>query len=299
MKNEDIIKKYFDAFRLNVSKRDNVTESNSSEVYLLTLKSGEKVVLKIPFSSQKLENEKKTLELLNGKVCVPKVIDFYEGDNTMPSALLISYIDGASLTGNITEELSYQIGVMLAEIHSIPLRKYGKIEAEGERDEPNVYFNNLRETYNKNFVFCEKVMDSEKLSICNEIFKYYFSKLPTPDEPCLLHSDYRMGNILVKNSKVVGIIDFEVANGGVAEADFSLLKREVFDIYRGTKESFLNGYKTIRKLPDLHNTLPFYEFLTAFSRIGWCIKREKTNEHFYFEFNNQIDGIIEKYLTLR
>lgn len=70
-------------------------------------------------------------------------------------------------------------------------------------------------------------------------------------------------------------------------------------IYKGTKESFLNGYKTIRKLPDLDNTLPFYEFLTAFSRIGWCIKRKKTNEHFYFEFNNQIDGIIEKYLSLR
>lgn len=49
----------------------------------------------------------------------------------------------------------------------------------------------------------------------------------------------------------------------------------------------------------LDNTLSFYEFLTAFSRIGWCIKREKTNEHFYFEFNNQIDGILEKYLTLR
>lgn len=40
-----------------------------------------------------------------------------------------------------------------------------------------------------------------------------------------------MGNILVKNFKVVGIIDFEVANGGLAESDFSLLKREVFDIY--------------------------------------------------------------------
>lgn len=298
MLNQEIIKKYFEIFRLSVSKQDTVTESNSFEVYVLTLKSSEKVVLKIPFNSQKLEREKKTLELLNGKVCVPKVINYYEGDDTIPGALLISYIDGEPLTGNITEDLSYQMGVMLAKIHSISLKKYGEIETEGESDNPNVYIDSLREIYNKNSVFCEKVMDSKKLSMCNEIFDYYFSKLPTPDGSCLIHSDYRMGNILVKDSKVVGIIDFEVANGGLAEADFSLLKSEIFDIYNGSKESFFNGYKTIRKLPDLDNTLPFYEFLTAFSRIGWCIKRAETNEHFYFEFINKIDEIIEKYLSL-
>ena len=70
-------------------------------------------------------------------------------------------------------------------------------------------------------------------------------------------------------------------------------------IYKGTKESFFNGYKTIRELPNLESTLPFYEFLTAFSRIGWCIKRKKTNEYFYFEFNNQINEIIKKYSSIK
>ena len=190
---------------------------------------GEKVILKIPFNSQKLKREKKTLELLNGRVCVPKVINFYEGDNTIPGALLISYIDGKPLTGNVTKELSYQMGIMLAKIHSISLKKYGGIETEGEIDEPDVYFGRLKETFNENFVLCQKVMMPEKLSMCKEIFNYYLSKLPTPEGPCLLHSDYRMGNILVKDSNVVGIIDFEVANGGLAAEDFSLLKSEVFD----------------------------------------------------------------------
>jgi aminoglycoside phosphotransferase (APT) family kinase protein len=292
---QDKINKYYDIFELNVKRLDVVTESNSSEVYILTLENNKKVVLKIPFNSQKFEREKKALELLRGKVSVPEVINYYNGDTRIPGALLISYIDGISLNGNVTEELAYEMGIMLAKIHSIKLKKYGEIETEGEKDKPLVYLDNLKTMYTKNRVFCEKVMDFKKLGICDEIFLDYLNKLPTPEDPCLLHSDYRMGNILVNGSEVMGIIDFEVANGGVADEDFSILESEVFNVYAGTKESFLEGYKSIRKLPDLDNTLHFYKFLTAFTRIGWCVKRSKMNEDFYFEFNNQIDRIIEKF----
>lgn len=293
MQFQDEIKKYYEVFELNVRGVDTVTESNSSNVYILTLQGGKKVVLKIPFNSKKLEREKKALELLHGKVSVPEVIKYYDGDNMIPGALLISYMDGKPLTGDITEELAYQMGKMLAKIHNIQLKKYGKIETKGERDNPSIYLNNLKKMYTENQVFCEKIMNSRRLSICDEIFNYYFSKLPIPVEPCLIHSDYRMGNILIRGSEVVGVIDFEVANGGAAEADFSILESEVFNVYEGTKESLIEGYKSIRKLPDLDNTLPFYKFLTAFTRIGWCVKRSKTNESFYFEFNNQLDRIIE------
>ena len=42
MKNKDIIKKYFSIFGLNVSEKNTVADSNSSEVYVLTLESGGK-----------------------------------------------------------------------------------------------------------------------------------------------------------------------------------------------------------------------------------------------------------------
>lgn len=295
MEIQDKLKNYYDIFELNVKRLDTVTESNSSNVYILTLGEGKKVVLKIPFNSQKLEREKKALELLSGKVPVPEVIKYYNGDNLIPGALLISYINGTPLAGKVTAELAYQMGIMLARIHNIQLKKYGEIETEGEKDKQSVYLDNLKIMYTKNKVFCEKVMDTRKLSICDKIFHYYLSKLQIPREPCLLHSDYRMGNILVNGSEVVGVIDFEVANGGVADEDFSILEDEVFNVYAGTRESYLEGYKSIKELPDLDNTLPFYKFLTAFTRIGWCVKRSKTNENFYFEFNNQINKIIENF----
>jgi aminoglycoside phosphotransferase (APT) family kinase protein len=108
----------------------------------------------------------------------------------------------------------------------------------------------------------------------------------------LVHTDYRLGNILVRNSKIVGIIDFEVAHGGSADSDFSLISTEVWSRYKGTKESFLEGYETVRKLPDIEKALPFYEFYTAFTRVGWCVRRNKTDEPVYHEYSNQIDKII-------
>lgn len=88
------------------------------------------------------------------------------------------------------------------------------------------------------------------------------------------------------------------ANAVAAVEKFSILESEVFNIYTGTRESFSDGYKSIKQPPDLDNTLPFYEFLTAFTRIGWCVKRSKTNERFYFEFNNQIDRIIRNFTLI-
>lgn len=71
----------------------------------------------------------------------------------IPGALLISYINGTPLAGNVTEELAYQMGIMLARIHNIQLKKYGEIETEGEKDKPSFYLDNIIIMYTKNKVF--------------------------------------------------------------------------------------------------------------------------------------------------
>ncbi|MDT8718363.1 phosphotransferase [Clostridium sp. 19966] len=186
MINRDRISKYFEIFDLKVVKVNVATESNSSEVYILTLKNGEKVVLKIPFNVQKLQREKKALTLLKGKVSVPEIINFYDGDDEIPSAMLISYIDGKPLTGEINKDLAYQMGQSLAKIHSITLKKYGDIDIEGEIDNPSVYINNLKEKYNDNLAFCKKVMEDKKIDLCNKIFENYLNKLHDVDRPFLV-----------------------------------------------------------------------------------------------------------------
>jgi len=290
----DRIKKIQDIFKLDVKRESTFPDSNSSDVYLLTLTNDQKVILKVPYNSEKCKREIRALKLLAGKLPVPQILNSYIGDDDIPSAMLLSYIDGKSMAGVVSADLAFQMGELLARLHSNTLKKYGSIETEGVTDEDRVYINNISKVVNDNAFYCEKVMEAKKFDKCMEIFNYYFSNFPALDGPCLVHTDFRMGNILVNDSKIVGLIDFEVAHGGSADSDFTLISNEVWNCYDGTKESFLEGYKTIRKPPDIEKALPFYEFYTAFTRIGWCIKRNKTHEKFYLDFNNQIDMIIEE-----
>lgn len=56
------------------------------------------------------------------------------------------------------------------------------------------------------------------------------------DAPCLVHMDFRPGNILVDNGlNIVGLIDFESAHGGSSEIDLTKVKQYVWDVYPNTK----------------------------------------------------------------
>lgn len=111
MQNRDSLKEYFEVFELDVIEQSKTAESNSSEVYILTLKSGNKVVLKIPYNSQKHEREKKALELLKGKVSVPQLLKYHERDGKIPGTLLISYIDIKCNRGTSNEQYTLQFEV--------------------------------------------------------------------------------------------------------------------------------------------------------------------------------------------
>ena len=95
-----------------------------------------------------------------------------------------------------------------------------------------------------------------------------YARLPEPDGPCWTHFDYHPGNILVIEDNISGLIDFESSHGGSADMDFIKIKLQVWDKYPGTKTAFIEGYSTVRRLPDIENTLPFYTLYVAFGGIA-------------------------------
>nr|WP_245237167.1 phosphotransferase [Paenibacillus ihuae] len=96
--------------------------------------------------------------------------------------------------------------------------------------------------------------------------------------------DFRPGNILVSNNKVIGIIDYESARRGSAEIDFAKINRYVWEVNPQSKPAYVEGYESIRPLPELERILPFYNFYDAFSAVAWCEKRGiEQNKHFLEE----------------
>lgn len=120
---------------------------------------------------------------------------------------------------------------------------------------------------------CEEILDSELFDKCILHFEQVFKELPPPDGPCLVHLDFRPGNILVNDDSVTGIIDFESSRGGSSEIDFTKVYRDIWKKQPLTRTAYVSGYQSIRPIIDLDKILPFYSFFDAFSSVAWCKKR--------------------------
>ncbi|SDK55070.1 Phosphotransferase enzyme family protein [Paenibacillus sp. OK060] len=260
--------------KLNVLNIENVPESFSSDVYKLTLLSGEDVYVKIPYNKDKLFREFQMLEILKDVIPVPKVFDIWYGDESNTGALLLSAIQGVPCTENMDEKLSFQMGVYHAMLHEVKTPGYGYHSTDGFNIlDQNNWRLHIKNNFEKWKEPCKELLEPALYERCILHFDGVFSALPDPDGPCLVHMDFRHGNILVNGNKVTGIIDFESARGGSSEIDFTKINRYIWEVNPRTKSPYFEGYQTIRNMLNLEIVLPFYNFYDAFSAVVWCKNR--------------------------
>ncbi|SEA73429.1 phosphotransferase family protein [Paenibacillus sp. 276b] len=260
--------------KLNVLNIENVPESFSSDVYKLTLLSGEDVYVKIPYNKDKLFREFQMLEILKDVIPVPKVLDIWYGDESNTGALLLSAIQGVPCTENMDEKLSFQMGVYHAMLHEVKTPGYGYHSTDGFNIlDQNNWRLHIKNNFEKWKEPCKELLEPALYERCILHFDGVFSALPDPDGPCLVHMDFRPGNILVNGNKVTGIIDFESARGGSSEIDFTKINRYIWEVNPRTKSPYFEGYQTIRNMLNLEIVLPFYNFYDAFSAVVWCKNR--------------------------
>lgn len=268
------IQKFIKKFKLNVIHIDGVPESYSSEVYRLTLSNQQQVYLKIPFNKVKLYREFAMLQRLAGKLPVPRVHHYWEGDDEVTGALLLESIPGLPITGVIPDKLAYEIGSLQAQMHSVNMPGYGYDTPDGFHGLPD---NNWRSYIRWNFENCKPIcldiLEPGLYERCVAYFNKAYSTLPEPDSPCVVHLDFRPGNLLVQDHKITGIIDFESSRGGSSEIDFTKVNRYIWERNPATREIFEEGYNSIKTLIDLKRTLPFYSLYDSFCGVAWCAKR--------------------------
>ncbi|ULO07619.1 aminoglycoside phosphotransferase family protein [Paenibacillus sp. 19GGS1-52] len=270
----NVIQEIIGRFKLNVLHIAEVPESFSSEVYKLTLVTQEDVYVKIPFNKDKLFREYEMLEKLTGIIPVPQVLDIWAGDERTAGALLLSAIEGVPCTGVVDQQLAYQIGVYHAKLHNVTMPGYGVHETAGFRMlEPNDWRLYIKSNFAKWQEPCKEILKPELFAKCVAHFAGVFAALPEPERPCVVHMDFRPGNILINDNQVVGIIDYESARGGSSEIDFTKINKYVWEVDPRVKLPYLQGYETIRPLLDLERVLPFYSFYDAFCAVAWCRKR--------------------------
>jgi Ser/Thr protein kinase RdoA (MazF antagonist) len=283
-------------FNLEVARMESGDDSYSSTVRLLTLRSGERVVLKIPWIRRKLQREVSALRALRDDMPVPVLLDLWDpaadgsADPTASrddraGAMLLSHLPGAVITGPVSRRLAREMGALLARLHRHRRDHFGD---ENDTDERSAgWWELLHHSHDTWRPHCESALPPALWRAARERYEQLYADLPVPDGPCWVHSDYRPGNILVTGegagSRITGLIDFESARGGSADYDFVKISHYVWDAVPGTRDAFCEGYAALRPLPNIDRTLPFYRLHNAIGGIAWCVRRTSTADPFFQE----------------
>lgn len=226
-----------------------------SAVYLVEA-NGEKYVLKLAaydavkvmrHEKDYIPTEAKMLRMFNEKtdIPMPKLLYFDDSrDICKVPYFFMSYIDGKPLceTQGLTDgqisDIKREMGVITRKMCSIKMPHYGvPALPETFTDKNSGFTVGLFEM----LVRDAEEKDIEKPSISgDELISLICSQsaaLDAADAPCCAHTDTWDGNIMVRDGKLVGLIDF----AAVYYAD-PLMSHDFHDFGSGPREDFLEGF---------------------------------------------------------
>ncbi|MDQ6787924.1 MAG: aminoglycoside 3'-phosphotransferase [Acidobacteriota bacterium] len=239
-------------------RQRNFTGMATWRVFRLEKANSDTLYLKIAVcADSELHREKLRLEWLDGKLPVPKV-KLFDSDGKR-DYLLISEIEGFPSSHNCykaePEKVIQQLADGLKMIRAVPtddcpfdaaLDK--KIEFARFRIEQNLIdetdFDDERQGRNLADLFCEVL-----------------TTRPETEDLVFTHGDFCLPNIILKNNRLSGFIDWGRAGVTDRYQDIALLSRSVADNFGEQWQPFL--FKTLGVEPDLEK-IKFYKLLDEF-----------------------------------
>jgi len=242
-------------------------------VYRITRNDGTQLILKICSRSQDYFRELYFLKYFSAVLAVAQIINVVEPEVDIHGAILMQCLPGTLLQRTeLTEELSYELGAVLARIHLNRTDHYGDLTDPISLSlDPKEYFTFK---FEEGLMECENHLPHTILEQCRNYYDAHIDLLNAVDGPCVIHRDFRPGNIMVHNGKLQGIIDWASARSGFAEDDFCPLELGEWGINPASKISFLKGYASIRQVPDYGLVMPFLRLNRAIATIGFTVKRD-------------------------
>lgn len=250
-------------------------------VYKVTKADGQVCILKICPDERHFHREVLFMNRLSDKLPVPHVIDVAE-----PKAILMEYIPGRVLEpADIDEKMAFECGKWLAKIHQNRCSGYGDLIKPSLCDDPSLHFT---DKFEEGLRECSQVLPQELLEKCRQFYKAHLGLLSKVDGPCIIHRDYRPGNLMLHEGKIRGIIDWSSARSGFAEEDLCSVWPH--------RKSFLEGYASVRPVPEFTSMLPLLMLSKAVACVGFTIRRGtwKTKDALFYERNrNLIESILE------
>ena len=281
MKKEEIIK-IFGSYDIKVLDTKKANNSYKSNVYVVYTKD-EKYILKINRNREKRINEQKYYNYLYKFVPTSKVL--YSGVYKNKDYNIISFFEGKNIYDEECNSLSsneiFNMGRLLANIHNCKI-------IDKDDDSWIMYLNNCIE---KTYIELSNLFGKDDNDlIASFLINYINESIKNNYENCLLHMDFRVGNIIIDKDKNSGIIDLESMRNGDYVFDFVKMYR---NFNKDKFIIFLNGYQVKKKIEsNFYERLEFYSFFDSYTSLYWCYVNNQMEGNF-FKLNYEI---VLKYL---
>ncbi|MCZ4548383.1 phosphotransferase family protein [Gordonia rubripertincta] len=176
-------------------------------------------------------------------IAVPKLVDFASADSTLGAQYLIcEHIDGETIPRKLLRDerfaqarrgMAAQLGRTLAQIHAIPTDSVPEL-----RTVPAGGVEDLRERY----------LELDVPSAVTEIaLAWLTAHQPDPVAEAVVHGDFRNGNLIVAESGLAAVIDWELAHIGDPREDLGWL---LVKCWRFGTEPEAGGFGSIDELLD-------------------------------------------------
>jgi len=241
------------------------------------------LILKLCPDEQDYRRELYFLRLLSCSLPVPAIVDAVEPTPETPGAILLECLQGRLVQpDDWSTHLSYEVGSVLARLH---LNRTG---AYGDPTKPQTLFSGasdyFEEKFNEELHECESHLSKPLINKCQRYLASHRYLLDRVDGPCSIHRDFRPGNMMVCDGKLQGIIDWAGARPGFAEHDFGSMEHGQWPNPPEYKKALLEGYASVRPVPDYEEIMPLLQIGRALAVIGFCVKSntwEKENSKLY------------------
>lgn len=263
-------------------------------VFKITQPNGEQLILKICDRPNDYLREVYFLKHFAKILPVPEIIQFVEPNEHIHGAILMECLPGTLLKPEeLKEPLAYEIGRCLALIHLNRLPGYGDPIQRDLKPDPKGYFT-LK--FVEGIGECRHHLPKELIEQSQNYYKENVSLLMSVDGPCIVHRDFRPGNIIVHEGVLQGIIDWAGARSSFAEEDFCSIEHGEWSNNPHIKKPFLTGYADIRPVPDYIRLIPFLRLNKAIATIGFTVKRKTWNnrDSRIYQYNRQfLENLFE------
>jgi Ser/Thr protein kinase RdoA (MazF antagonist) len=241
-------------------------------VYQVVQPTSAPLILKICASSHDYFREVYFLNFFAGTLPVPRIAQVVPPGSDTHGAILMEHLPGGLLKADdLNEALAYEIGSLLAGIHLNRVAAYGDLtQSQNLSPDPSLYFT-LK--FEEGFAECSHHLPKALLGQCRQYYDAHASFLTSVDGPCIIHRDFRPGNLIIDGGKLQGIIDWASGRASFAEEDFCPLEFGEWQMNSAIKKSFLAGYKSTRPVPNYNAIMPLLQLSRAIAVIGFTVKR--------------------------